>query len=230
MGIVDKVIGGLGGNAEARKEFGTNTTTGGSSGVTALADGKPSEVIIDDRIGGTHTRNDKDAVTHENINRHAHHEVEAVVNRNREEVEIHQKIQPVLDEQRSHSHHQHSAPVVQSEKIEDFNEADAARYRSQGQHEHTRQVGEQTHSTSVNAPKIHEHVDKHIVEEIQPVIERQTHHTEHHHTVQQINEHVVHAPVVHETTVNAPISMAEFGQGNAGASHGAREVMTGQRN
>lgn len=38
----------------------------------------------------------KDAVVHENVVQHAHHEVTPIVNREREETEIHQKVQPIM--------------------------------------------------------------------------------------------------------------------------------------
>ena len=135
-------------------------------------------------------RNVKDAVTHENVTRHAHHEVTPVVGRERDEVDIHQKVQPVLlvaiclpvsrhserlcltfshfcyssDQQEKHTHHQHVAPEVHRERGEDISDRDAAKYAQQAQHTNTQNIGEQTHSTSVNAPKVHEHVNKHIVE------------------------------------------------------------------
>ena len=93
----------------------------------------------------------------------------------------------------------------------------------------------------------------HSVEEIQPVIERSTQETEHHHTTQvsprppffgllllhlllthsflkAIHEHVTHAPKIHDQKVNAPISMSEFqgGQG-VGHSHGARDAVVDER-
>jgi len=228
MGIVDKVMGGLSSH-ETRKEHNSSLHSGDSKdGVATLADGRPSETIVDDKIGGTHTRNVKDAVTHENVTRHAHHEVTPVVGRERDEVDIHQKVQPVLDQQEKHTHHQHVAPEVHRERGEDISDRDAAKYAQQAQHTNTQNIGEQTHSTSVNAPKVHEHVNKHIVEEIQPVIERQTNQTEHHHTIQNISEHVTHAPKVHDTTVNAPISLSQFqgqGAGALGGSHGPRDAL-----
>lgn len=231
MGIVDKVMGSL---SSGEKHVGSTTTSSTGSreatGAESLADGQPSEVIVDDRIGGTHTRKVNNAVTHETIDRHAHHEVTPVVDRVRDETEVHQKIQPVLDEQAKHTHHQHQAPAVHRERGEDIDEASAAKYRTQGHHEHSRAVGEQTHSTSVNAPKVHEHVNKHIVEEIQPVIERQTHVTEHHHTTQPITEHHTHAPRIHDTIVNEPITISEFNGGNSGLkSHEAKDVIVDKR-
>jgi len=229
MGIVDKVMGSL---SSGEKTTGTGTSTKNveATGPESLADGRPSEVTVDDRIGGTHTRNVKDAVTHERIERHAVHEVTPIVDRTRDETEIHQKVQPVLDSQQTHTHHQHSAPAVHRERGEDISEGVAAKYRMQGEHQNTRQVGEQTHSTSVNAPKVHEHVNKHIVEEIQPVIERETHLTEHHHTTQPITEHHTHAPRVHDTVVNEPISISEFNGGNkAFTSHGATDAVVDKR-
>lgn len=231
MGIVDKITSSLSSSDKTSKynsEAGATSTQ--STGAAALADGQPSETIVDDRIGGTHTRNVKDAVTHESVARHAHHEVTPIVNRTRDETEIHQKVQPVLDEQHQHTHHQHNAPAVHRERGENISEEVSTKYQAQGQHQNTRSVADQTHSTSVNAPKVHEHVNKHIVEEIQPVIERQTHHTEHHHTVQPITEHHTHAPRVHDTTINAPISLSEF-QGGASnlQGHAAKDVITDER-
>lgn len=209
MGIVDKVMGGLT-NKEERDAIHNENTSRKETGPEALALGKPSEHIIDDKIGGTHTRNVKDAVLHENVQQHAHHEVTPIVDRQKEETEIHQKVQPVVDKQEQHSHHQHVAPQVSRHVREDIPEEHANRYRAQGQEQNLQTVGEQTHSTSVNAPIVREHVNKHIVEEIQPVIDRQTQRVEHHHTTQQINESHVKAPVVHDKVVNAPITMSEF--------------------
>lgn len=42
-----------------------------SDGPAALALGKPAEYVVDDKIGGTHTREVKDAVVHENVLQHA---------------------------------------------------------------------------------------------------------------------------------------------------------------
>lgn len=60
------------------------------TGPEALALGKPSEYTVDDKIGGTHTRTVHDPVVHETVLQHAHHEVTPIVNRVREETEIHQ--------------------------------------------------------------------------------------------------------------------------------------------
>jgi len=230
VGIVDKVMGSLSSN-DTRKEHNHSLhQSTGNDGVAALADGTPAQTTVDDKIGGTHTRNVKDAAVHENVQRHAHHEVTPVVDRQRDETEIHQKVQPVLDSQRKETHHEHVAPEVRRERGEDISDEAAAKYRSQGQAQNYTNVGDQTHSTSVNAPKVHEHVNKHIVEEIQPVIERSTQETEHHHTTQAIHEHVTHAPKIHDQKVNAPISMSEFqgGQG-VGHSHGARDAVVDER-
>jgi len=225
MGIVDKVMTGLR-EKEARDALHNENVNRKEDGPAALALGKPSEYTVDDRIGGTHTRNVLDAVVHENVLQHAHHEVTPIVDREREETEIHQKVQPVLDQQEIHTHHQHVAPAVSRHVQEDISEDHATRYRSQGQFSHQQTVGEQTHSTSVNAPIVREHVNKHIIEEIQPIIQRQTQRVEHHHTTQAIKEVHVKAPVVHNTVVAPAITMAEFtgkvaelGKGALGHSH-----------
>ena len=62
------------------------------------------------------------------------------------------------DQQEIHTHHQHVAPAVSRHVQEDISEDHATRYRSQGQFSHQQTVGEQTHSTSVNAPIVREHV------------------------------------------------------------------------
>merc|ERR1712029_233360 len=216
MTIVDKLMGSLN-NKEERQHMNENNHKQHSSGTEALADGQPAEHQVDDRIGGTHTRNVKDAVTEENVSRHAHHEVTPVVDRERDETEI---------------HHKHVAPEVSRDRNEDIDDTTASKYQKQAQFENVQTAGEKTHSTSVNAPKVHEHVNKHIVEEVQPVIQRQTQETEHHHTTQVIHDHVSHAPKVHDTHVNAPISMSDFkgDGGNAvGGSHSAHPVVTDER-
>merc|ERR1712230_324152 len=202
MTIVDKLMGSLN-NKEERQHMNENNHKQHSSGTEALADGQPAEHQVDDRIGGTHTRNVKDAVTEENVSRQEHH-----------------------------THHKHVAPEVSRDRNEDIDDTTASKYQKQAQFENVQTAGEKTHSTSVNAPKVHEHVNKHIVEEVQPVIQRQTQETEHHHTTQVIHDHVSHAPKVHDTHVNAPISMSDFkgDGGNAvGGSHSAHPVVTDER-
>lgn len=236
MTIVDKIMGGLS-HKDQRDHINEDShrQRDNVSGVEALADGKATEHTVDDRIGGTHTRNVKDAVVQENVSRHAHHEVTPIVDRERNETEVFQKVQPVQDKQEHHTHHQHVAPEVNRERQEGIDEAAAQKYQKQAAFDNDQSIGEKTHSTSVNAPKVHEHVNKHIVEEIQPVINRQTEETEHHHTTQVIHDHVSHAPKVHDTHINQPISMSEFtGQGastgNAlGGSHSAHPVVTNEK-
>lgn len=219
VGIVDKVMGGLQ-NKETRQSIAQENASRHETGPEALALGKPSEYTVDDRIGGTHTRNVLDAVVHENVLSHAHHEVTPIVNRERNETEIHQKVQPVVDRQEFHTHHQHTAPHVARNITEDINEDVAIRYRSQGQYQHQQTIGDQTHSTSVNAPIVREHVNKHIIEEIQPIIQRQTQRVEHHHTTQQINEVHVKAPIIHSVVTNSVITMEEFAGKVSGLTHG----------
>jgi len=225
MTIVDKVLGGLR-DKEQRDALHHENANRRDDGPAALALGKPAEYVVDDKIGGTHTREVKDAVVHENVLQHAHHEVTPIVNRERTEVEVFQKVQPVVDNQEIHTHHQHVAPQVSRHVQEEIDDDTATRYRSQGQFQHQQTVGDQTHSTSVNAPIVREHVNKHIIEEVQPIIQRQTQRVEHHHTTQQINETHVKAPVIHSVVHNAPITMAEFtgkvadlGTGHLGHSH-----------
>lgn len=231
--VVDKVLGGLR-NKEERDALHNENASRKEDGPAALALGKPAEYNVDDKIGGTHTRNVKDAVVHENVLQHAHHEVTPIVNRELHQTEVHQKVQPIRDNQEVHTHHQHVAPQVSRHVQEDINEDHATRYRSQGQFQHQQTVGDQTHSTSVNAPIVREHVNKHIIEEIQPIIQRQTQRVEHHHTTQQINETHVKAPIVHSVVEAAPITMAEFtgkvaelGKGHLGSSHDHGTTGTG---
>merc|ERR1712093_660114 len=155
MTIVDKLMGSLN-NKEERQHMNENNHKQHSSGTEALADGQPAEHQVDDRIGGTHTRNVKDAVTEENVSRHAHHEVTPVVDRERDETEIHQKVQPVVDNQEHHTHHKHVAPEVSRDRNEDIDDTTASKYQKQAQFENVQTAGEKTHSTSVNAPKVHD--------------------------------------------------------------------------
>merc|ERR1712225_161619 len=109
MTIVDKLMGSLN-NKEERQHMNENNHKQHSSGTEALADGQPAEHQVDDRIGGTHTRNVKDAVTEENVSRHAHHEVT-----------------PVVDNQEHHTHHKHVAPEVSRDRNEDIDDTTASK-------------------------------------------------------------------------------------------------------
>lgn len=219
MGIVDNVMSGLR-DKSVRDNLAQTNASRHETGPEALALGKPSEYTVDDKIGGTHTRTVHDPIVHEEVLQHAHHEVTPIVNRVREETEIHQKIQPVHHKQEHHTHHQHTAPAVTRHVQEDIHEDHATRYRSQGLHQHKQTIGDQTHSTSVNAPIVRERVNKHIIEEIHPIIQRQTQRIEHHHTSQIINETHIKAPIVHNIIENAAISFEEFAGKLSELTHG----------
>lgn len=209
MSIVDNVMSGLR-DKSVRETLQTTNASRQETGPEALALGKPSDYTVDDRIGGTHTRTVHDPIIHENVIQHAHHEVTPIVNRVREETEIHQKIQPVTHTQEHHTHHQHVAPHVARHVQEDITEEHANKFKTQGLQEHKQTVGDQSHSTSVNAPIVREHVNRHIIEEIHPIIQRQLQRVEHHHTTQQINETHVKAPIIHDMITNVAITYEEF--------------------
>jgi len=151
-------------------------------------------------------------VVKETVHQREKEEVTPVIDREREETIVNQVVQPVRDSRKETVHHQATAPTIQNEVVEDVSAAEAERYQqNRAQHQSSRTVvGGATTSSHVNAPIVNERVKTHVVEEIQPVIEREIHEEHVVHRTQPVQERVIKAPVVGETRTNAPISAEEW--------------------
>jgi len=146
-----------------------------------------------------HTRNIREEV------------IQPVVDREIDQTHVQQVMQPIQDNKDETSHHHGIAPGMARYATEDVSTEDARRYQQNRDLYEGRQTSENVDSgATINAPVIREKVNKHVVEEIQPVIDRHIDHHDVHHTVQPIYEHVTAAPIVNDVTQRAPISLEEF--------------------
>lgn len=146
-------------------------------------------------------------------------EITPVVDRVVDETEVRQTILPVKDEVVEESAEHRVMATDKRNITEAPTEAVKAKYQEQAnavQASYKEVEGEAT--VHVNKPVIEEVHKKHIVEEIQPVIERTTHHTHRIHTTQPIEEHVIAAAKVADIQVKAPITMEEFKKTQLAAS------------
>ncbi|KAJ3042167.1 hypothetical protein HDV00_008054 [Rhizophlyctis rosea] len=160
-------------------------------------------------------------VVKEHVHAREKEEITPVIEREREETIVNQVVQPVKDTRHEVHHHQATNAPIQNEVIEDISNAEAEKYqRNRAQHQSTRTVeGHGVHSAHVTAPIVHERVKPHVVEEIQPVIEREIQEEHVVHRIQPVQERVVKAPVVGETRYNAPISQEEW-EARGGSAEG----------
>lgn len=150
-------------------------------------------------------------VVQESVHQREREEITPVVQRDREETIVNQVVQPVLDSRKETIHHQATSAPVTNEVVEDVSGAEAEKYqRNRAQFNSSRTVAGTTQSSHVNAPIISENVNTHVVEEIQPVIQREVQEEHIIHREQPVYERVVKAPVVGEVRHNAPISIDEF--------------------
>ncbi|KAJ3151402.1 hypothetical protein HDU86_006102 [Geranomyces michiganensis] len=172
----------------------------------------------------------KDAVVHETIAAVEREEIQPVVERTREETEIKQVVQPVLDVQ-------NEAPTVEKVNLEGethkFREkakaADVEKYEAQAAAFKDTVNEEVVHEKVYLEPIIHETVKKTVITEVQPVIERVVHQTHIVEETKRIDETFVKAPVVHDQEVAAPMSVEEFERlagGSSSASGGSAQKVT----
>ncbi|KAJ3157914.1 hypothetical protein HDU89_000293 [Geranomyces variabilis] len=154
----------------------------------------------------------KDAVVHETVAAVEREEIQPVVDRTREETEIVQVVQPVLDVQTE-------APTVEKVELEaethKFREKakaeDVEKYETQAAaFKDTVNEEEVVHEKVFLEPIIHETVKKTIITEVQPVIERVVHQTHVVEETQHVKETFVKAPVVHDQEVAPPMSVEQF--------------------
>ncbi|KAJ3011734.1 hypothetical protein HKX48_006690 [Thoreauomyces humboldtii] len=154
----------------------------------------------------------KDAVVHETIASVEREEIQPVVERVREQTEIQQIVQPILDVQTEAPTVEHVELAEEQHKYrEKANEEDVNRYVTQAEafQDEVREE-EVVHEKVYLEPIIKAVVKKKIITEIQPVIERVVHKTHIIEETQHVKETFVKAPVVHEQQIAAPMSIDEF--------------------
>ncbi|KAJ3018478.1 hypothetical protein HKX48_002854 [Thoreauomyces humboldtii] len=153
-----------------------------------------------------------DAVVHETIASVEREEIQPVVERVREQTEIQQVVQPILDVQTEAPTVEHVELAEEQHKYrEKAKEEDIKRYETQADafKDEVREE-EVVHEKVYLEPIIKEVVKKKIITEIQPVIERVVHKTHVIEETQHVKETFVKAPVVHEQQIAAPMSIDEF--------------------
>jgi len=150
-------------------------------------------------------------VTKETVHEHRREEITPVIEREREETHVQQVVQPIVDSRQETVHSASAAAPVERAVVEDVGEADARRYQSnKSAHKSYSETRDAGTESVMNAPILNERVHRHNVVEVQPVIEREVQRENVIHTQQPIAERFVAAPKVHDTVVNAPMSIDEF--------------------
>ncbi|TPX66440.1 hypothetical protein SpCBS45565_g04449 [Spizellomyces sp. 'palustris'] len=157
-----------------------------------------------------HTQNAP--VTRENVHEHHATEVTPVVSRERDETIVQQSVQPIHDHVEAETQHHYAQNAgIARESSEELNAEDARRYQENRELvTGGRTVEQSNEGVRVSAPIVKEKVNKHVIEEVQPVIERTIDQTHVVHTAQPIYEHQTAAPKVADLRYNNPISMEEF--------------------
>jgi len=151
-------------------------------------------------------------VVQENLRERQEVHITPIVDREREETIVKQTIQPVVDRVQAETVHHHTqAEGIARETSEELSADYAQKYQSQREIVSGGRTVERINEGVVeNAPVIKERVNTHVIEEIQPVIERTIDETHVVHTAQPIYEHHTAAPIVEDVRTNAPISLSEF--------------------
>jgi len=154
---------------------------------------------------------EKDTVVQEREDVHERVEVQPEIQREVEETEVRQVVQPVLDKQQVRTEETTSLPAQHREQIAKTDANVSAKYEAQaGQFQSSSETGAITGETVVHAPKIQELHKKHVITEIQPVIQREIDHVHTVRATQPISEHIVESAKVAELQINAPVSIEEY--------------------
>ena len=150
----------------------------------------------------------------EKVQTHEVQEVQPVVERTVEQTEVQQVVQPITDHQEKTVHHEDTPalPVETKTSHDEVDDGSATKYTEQLadiKPEHTVEtVGEAEVVTK--APIVHETVEKHVVTEVQPVIERVIDETHVSHVTQPIVEHHIESPDVADVINKPAISIDEY--------------------
>jgi anaerobic ribonucleoside-triphosphate reductase len=207
--------------APARTNTNDSTTSSSSSSSSSSGEGISRTHAAGAAAGGAlaartgaseycHTQNAP--IVQENIRQHQKTEVTPVVDRELEQTVVQQVVQPVQDHVKAEAqHHYQQAQGISRETAEELSSEDARRYQAQREIVTGGRTVERFDQGVVeNAPIVKERVNTHVIEEIQPVIERTIDETHVVHTEQPIYEHHTAAPKVAEVRYNAPVSIEEF--------------------
>ena len=146
--------------------------------------------------------------------KHRHvQEVQPVVNREVQQTEIQQIIQPIEDTREDTIHHDEGTLPEQVQVTKAASEVEEAKYQEQKEalpaHERVEEVVGDTEVIH-KEPIVRETVKKRYVQEIQPVIERTVEETHVHHVTAPVTEHHVQAPIIKDTVVAPKVSMSDF--------------------
>jgi hypothetical protein len=164
----------------------------------------------------TYDRKTNAPVVKETVRDEYQHNVQPVVQKEHDRTEIKPVVQPLKDNQ-VHDTQVHTKQrqdqfreVGQDEKLaaetEEKLRLDRERIAAQGGRQHEKD----THTFTENAPQVSHTERKHVIEEVQPVVERDV--LRPHVVEEQQNVFIHHkeAPVLHETKVNPTMTVAEF--------------------
>lgn len=155
-------------------------------------------------------------IVKEKVVQHEIEEVQPVVERTVQQAEVNQVIQPVIDHQSTTVHHEESASLPVETKVSKDESSDAVleKYNpnyADVQPEHIVEKAGDV-ETIIKEPIVTEKVEKHVVTEVQPVVEREINETHVHHVTKPVEEYHAAAPIVHTAVHKAPISIEEFKQ------------------
>ncbi|KAJ3184883.1 hypothetical protein HDU85_001565 [Gaertneriomyces sp. JEL0708] len=216
MGLVEKVKHAVTGDhasttSPARKSSQSSTMHSGVSthstglGATSTSSAAPTGPV--EEVCNTQNA----PVVQETLREHRAVEVQPIIEREHEQTIVQQVVQPVRDHQAATHHHYAENAAITREVQDELSTDDARRYQQNLQSVHSgRKVENLEEGVITNAPVIHEKVNTHVIEEVQPVIERTIDETHVVHTTQPIYEHHTASPRVADVRYAKPLTMEEF--------------------
>ena len=170
-----------------------------------LSSAKDHTTSVDSKVANEVTHETVRPVETEEINRKVHEEHEQHHHQHR--------IQPVTDKQVLPEQHENITTEAQHHRRGDgaFSDQDQARLNAMHSGVQNEQVISETERSRVaGQTQTTGQVHHHIHETIQPVIERETIKPTVRHVTEQHVHHIQHDPVVHDSTVEKPMSIDQF--------------------
>ncbi|BFZ54480.1 hypothetical protein PYCC9005_001517 [Savitreella phatthalungensis] len=204
-----------------------------SSTLNKLTDGA-KEFLGGNKHDTTQTREEVlPAVTQERQQKNVHEQTQVVEDREHHQVHHQQRVQPIADQRVENTVHKHNVlPVQQHEERHDISSgAQRALQEQQTAYKDSTTTLPTQHTTESLGAVGRDVTHHHVIEQTQPVIQRDVIQPEVIHTTAATHKVIHEAPIVHEATVEPTITLDQFkakGGSIEGTGPVSREVRAGE--
>ncbi|GAA5902962.1 hypothetical protein JCM6882_009656 [Rhodosporidiobolus microsporus] len=186
---------------------------GGARTIHTAATAADGVVLLTDEVSkkATHDHQHLAAVTRETLHLHSTEEVERAREVDRHVHHLQHHIQPLMDTQHTPEKRiKNNVAITEIQEAHIASEAERARFAALKTS--TDSYAEVAHKKRIidSGETVRERVHHHVHHVVQPEVVREIHQYEHRHTYIPVRQITHEAPVIHQTTVLAPLSIEQY--------------------